>query len=143
MDSLIEEVGAYGRFQKFALFLLGTISMIASMVFYVTIFSTAEPDLYCFHSAQNKSTVLNSTVEETCKVWKNYSESMEMSMSSPYSCEFDKTYYEHTIINDWGLVCDKQHLAGLTQTIFLIGNISAFISGKLVYIFNICRILLL
>ncbi len=46
----------------------------------------------------------------------NYYKDLKISIN-PYQCEFDKKYYGLTIINEWGLVCDKQHLAGLTQTI--------------------------
>ena len=46
----------------------------------------------------------------------NYYKDLKSSIN-PYQCEFDKKYYGLTIINEWGLVCDKQHLAGLTQTI--------------------------
>lgn len=129
MESLIVEVGAFGRFQKFSLFLLGTIAMTVAMVFYVTIFNTAEPDLNCYY--KNKDAVNSSDTKlDTCFMWNNYSSSIELSEQTPFSCEFDNTYYENTIINDWELVCDKLHLAGLTQTIFLIGNISGFLSGK-------------
>lgn len=130
MDSLVEEVGPYGKFQKCILLITGAITAVASMVFYVTIFNTAEPHLSCY--LKSNSTIFSNaevTKELKCNMWNNYSLSIEQSTESPYECSFDLEHYETTIINDWGLVCEKQHLAGLTQTIFLIGNISAFLSG--------------
>jgi hypothetical protein len=131
MDSLIVEVGEFGRFQKFSLFLLGTIAMTVAMSFYVTIFNTAEPDLNCYYNNPQLSS--NDTKLATCQMWNNYTNSIKQSETSIFTCEFDKTYYTSTIINDWELVCDKLHFAGLTQTIFLIGNISGFLSGKAMF----------
>lgn len=128
MDSLFEEVGANGRFQKCNLIFLSIIQMIASMTFYVTIFNVAEPTLNCSQKVNNIEAQNSSKLRlETCDMWNNYSADKE---ASRYTCEFETIYYEKTIINEWGLICDKTHLAAITQTIFLIGNISAFLSGK-------------
>ena len=131
MDSLIEEVGPFGKFQKIVLLVTGALTAVVAMVFYVIIFNTAEPHLSCY--LKNNSTISSNTEVVTkdlkCNMWNNYSLSMQQSTQSPYECSFDRQHYESTIINDWGLVCDKQHLASITITIFLIGNISAFLSG--------------
>lgn len=101
--------------------------MIASMTFYVTIFNVAEPTLNCSQKVNNIEAQNSSKLRlETCDMWNNYSADKE---ASRYTCEFETIYYEKTIINEWGLICDKTHLAAITQTIFLIGNISAFLSG--------------
>lgn len=132
MDSLIEEAGANGRFQKISLIFMSAIQMIASMTFFVTIFNVAEPTLTCrplHHLNSTTNDKSPSTNETTCAMWTNHSSSQDLGQPSPYICEFDKIYYDKTIINEWGLLCDKQNLAAVTQTIFLIGNIAAFLSG--------------
>ncbi len=133
MDSLIEETGANGRFQKATLIFLSAIQAIASMTLYVTIFNVAEPTLNC-KSIQPDNTYNNNAtellVQPKCTMWNNYSQSKELQQESPFKCEFETIYYKKTIINEWGLLCDKQNLAAITQTIFLIGNIAAFLSGN-------------
>ena len=52
--------------------------------------------------------------------WKN---------QSVYTCKFDQEFYGTTIVNDWELLCEKSYLVALTQTLFLIGGVSGFISG--------------
>ena len=49
--------------------------------------------------------------------------------ASPYKCIWDKSYYGSTIVTDWYLVCDKEYMTGLTQTIFMIGALNGFFMG--------------
>ncbi len=143
MDSLVEETGANGRFQKATLMFLSAIQSLASMTFYVTIFNVAEPELNCVSVSQNyyknntDSTTLNKT---TCDMWNNFTLTKELQQVNQFNCEFKTDYYEKTIINEWNLVCEKKSYAAATQTIFLIGNIAAFLSGiysKIIQIKNI------
>ena len=133
MESLFEAVGAFKYFQKTRLVILGLVTTIPAIYFYVTIFNTSEPNLFCI--SVNSKLGLNEThnrdyVNKTqCEMWNDFTSSKILNVSSPYECEFDQQDYGRTIVNDLELVCDKYHLSGLTQTIFLVGSISAFVSG--------------
>ena len=61
----------------------------------------------------------------------NYTSSLNRNQKSNYTCRFDDKYYGHTIINEWELVCDKQYSAALSQSFYLCGFISSFVSGIL------------
>ena len=125
MDQLLEKAGAFGKLQKISLIIIGSLTIIPSLSLYVTLFNTAEPELKC------KS--LHTTNEHTklCDMWNNYTSSVAQNQTNFYTCKFDDKYYGQTIINDWELVCDKQYLAGLTQSFYLCGFISAFVGGIL------------
>ena len=125
MDELIKNAGEFGRFQKISVIILGTISILPAMSFYVTLFNTAESELKC-DSVQSAN-----EQHDLCDMWNNYSLSLTNNQTIHYSCQFDDKYYGQTIINDWQLVCDKQYLAGLTQSFYLCGFISSFVSGIL------------
>lgn len=123
MDTLFEEVGSFGTYQKLMLILIGGISSLVSMNFYGTIFVTSEPDLIC--SALSNSTDLPT---DSCKIW-SIINTEDHPLKNKYECYFDKSYYGSTIITEWGLFCDKKYLASLTQTIYMIGTISGMIGG--------------
>ncbi len=48
---------------------------------------------------------------------------------SPYECIWDKSYYGSTIVTDWYLICEKEYMTGLTQTIYMFGALTGFLSG--------------
>ena len=123
MNKIIEEVGPYGLFQKLCLLSIGSITLLVSMMFYVTIFNTSEPALIC---KNNNQQIINGSIN-TCLAWSNYS--ISKSESSNYSCEFSAEDYGTTIVNDWNLVCEKSYLVGLTQTFYLMGGVCGFMSG--------------
>ena len=133
MDALLESAGAFKRFQKTRLLVLGLTISLSAMCFYVTIFNTSEPKLFCFEANRLNLEVSfsNQTSERTCDMWNNFTSSKRLNQKTSYECEFEKKDYGRTIITDLELVCDKQHLSSLTQTIFLIGSISAFVGGIL------------
>jgi MFS family permease len=117
MDSIFEEIGPFGRFQKLIIILLGSIFALTSANMYFTVFTTADPKLIC-----------NSTTNETdvCKIWSNLTEN-----NNNNNCEFDKTYYDKTIVTEWNLVCDRKYLATLTQTIYMTGSLVSIFCGFL------------
>ncbi len=113
MDSLIESVGSFGRFQRAALFIIGLISAISSTLIYGTVFIVAEPDLICPGSNSEKT---------TCQIW-------SQNQSANSNCSFDTTYYGTTIVTEWGLICDDQYKAGFTVTLQILGSILGFFGG--------------
>lgn len=124
MNKIIEEVGPYGLFQKLSLLSIGSITLLVSMMFYVTIFNTSEPALICKNLNNNE--IINGSVN-TCLAWSNYS----LHKNRNYSCEFSTEQYGTSIVNDWKLVCEKSYLVGLTQTFYLMGGVCGFVSGHI------------
>lgn len=126
MDNLFESVGPFGRYQKCTLALLGFISSLTAMSIYSTIFTAATPSLECFY--KNTTNKINDTF--ICEVWSNITQNLKNNASNDvYECKFDKRYYGVTMANEYGFICDKQFLIGLTQTIFMIGTVSALFIG--------------
>ena len=114
MDQLLAKAGAFGRLQKISLIIIGSLTIIPSLSLYVTLFNTAEPELKC-KSIQTS----NDQPKLLCDMWNNYTSSLVQNQTNFYTCKFDDKYYGQTIINDWELVCDRQYLAGLTQSFYL------------------------
>ena len=133
MVSLIEEVGAFNKFQKLILPIIGLVSIIPSFGLYAPIFSVAEPDLECHQSIYQKEP--NITVDYSkylCNIWNNYTSLLSKNETSLYECKFDKTYYGTTLITDWNLICDKKEYGGYTQSLYLFGVLFSCINGPLV-----------
>ena len=128
MDNIMENVGEFGKYQKYVLVVVGLLSALSSATIYATIFTAAEPDFTCVHLNSSLNSSSSVSVEnDTCKIW-----SMIMANASQavdYNCSFDLTFYSKTIINEWSLVCDKYYLAGLTQTIQMLGSMFGFFGG--------------
>ena len=157
MDEIFETVGACGKFQYKAVVLIGLISALSSACMYATIFIAAEPELKCVGhslaqhnaaSALNRHNQTNRTqlwsgehldADAHCRIWSLLNKDAAAGsdyhdieqIRSEFTCHFDKTYYDKTIINDWGLICDKSYMASLTQTVHIFGSIFGFFGGIL------------
>ena len=115
MDLLLEEIGAFGRFQKVTIALLSLVFSLTSTTMFFTVFTTANPDIIC-------NSTLNET-QETCKLFSNSTDGL------PSECRFDNRYYEKTVVTEWNLVCEKKYLATLTQTIYMTGALFSLFFG--------------
>ena len=113
METVIENLNGFGRYQKFMLIFLGIPSAFSAIAIYSTIFTAAQPDFIC---KSDNETIL----EDVCNIDLNESE---------YKCNFDDKYYGKTIVTDWNLICDRKVLIGLTQTFYMLGSFSALFSG--------------
>ena len=127
MENLFDEkIGGFGLYQKTILLIsIGGISILSSFNVYSTIFIIAKPKLIC------KSTLDGSSTINDCKLWSSLNNKPNSSLPLEYICEFDKTYYGSTLINDWKLVCEKEFQASLIQTMFLVGTLTALFGGSL------------
>ncbi len=105
------------------------------MTIFSTIFIAAKPKFLCDDTTDpspNKTYIVNS-----CDIWSNITKIDDNGVyrfnstqySAQYSCRFDRTYYGETIITDWGLICERSVLAGLTQSIYIAGSFCAIFSG--------------
>lgn len=126
MEKSLNSVGPFGKYQKFVLFLTAFASSLTAAIIYSTVFTSADPGLIC--SFKNGSVEINK-FPEPCKIWSKIKQSEKSNISTLYECHFDRKYYDLTIVNEWELICDKKYLAGLTQTINLIGKVSGLFIG--------------
>ena len=110
MDSIFESTGSFRTYQIAMIALIGGISSLSSMCIYATVFTAAVPDFICHDNSTNK-----------CDLWKNETTRKE--------CKFQETYYSKTIITEWDLVCDREILASITQTLHMIGAVCCFFTG--------------
>jgi OCT family organic cation transporter-like MFS transporter 4/5 len=121
MDKILETIDPFGKYQKLSVLLIGCLSSFSAATIYSTIFTTAEPKFICY---KNNLLVENAS---NCEIWSNISKST----NNTYNCEYDKTYYGKTIINEWNLICDRKYLSSLTQTFYMIGSFLAIFTGYL------------
>lgn len=143
MDSIIEEVGAFDKFQKLLLPIIGLVSIIPSFGLYTPIFIVAEPDLKCHESIYQQNANATAYSNKTCDMWNSYTDSLSKNETSSYQCEFDKTYFGTTIVTDWELVCDKKDYGGYTQSFYLFGVLFSCFNGPLVDSFGRKKIALI
>lgn len=127
MDSLLDKIGGFGKFQKQVLVVVSLYSSMAALVTYSPVFNNAIPNLQCYHK-DNSSILLDET--ESCRAWENINKNQQ---NSSYSCQYDRTYYGESIITEWNLICDakKVYFSQLTKTLFMVGALASFFSGIL------------
>jgi hypothetical protein len=130
MEDILRLVGEFGRFQYKITFIIGLISALTSACIYATVFIVAEPKLVCTKYDQlNASSNVDMTMEETCRIFKQLKKVSNESFAKNYTCYFDTQYYDKTIITEYSLVCERQYLAGLTQTGHILGATFGFFGG--------------
>jgi hypothetical protein len=135
MDQVYGEIGAFGRYQKRMVLVIGLISAQVAATFFSTVFTSASPALTCpvFNSSSTpaaaaSAAALNSTSSGdtfVCQAWslqQLQNNNNEHNTSIAGRCEFDTRYFERTIITEWGLVCDKIYLTGIADTVYMIGT---------------------
>lgn len=136
MDALLKTVGDLGAYQKLMIMLIGNLSALSAMCIYASVFTAAESQFKCKYKISDPT---NSSIdmwqelndEETCKVWKDLTDSHSMRIRnlSSYHCAFDETYYGKTIITEWNLICDRYVLTSISQTVHMIGSLCSLFSG--------------
>lgn len=116
MESVMEHVSPFGKYQKCVLFLIGLSSILCAMTIYSTIFTTASPELVCYRRINE---TLSTVAEDACEVLENDS----------YECYFDRKYYGNTLITEFKLICNKKFYGSLTQTFYMLGTLSSLFIG--------------
>ena len=119
MNTIIENLNPFGRYQKLMLLVIGIPSALSAITIYSTIFTAAEPGYFCKNNEDIISLKNNS--KELCNIWSNKSKNND--------CYFKDKYYGDTIISDWDLICDRKFLASLTQTFYFCGQFSGLFAG--------------
>ena len=116
-DAIFESTGSLGTYQIAMMALMGCISSLSSMCIYATVFTAAGSDLICnYNATQNQD-----ADKFKCELWSN--------LTTRNECRFDNEYYGETIITEWNLICDREYLVSLTQTLHMIGAICSFFTG--------------
>jgi len=142
MDDLLESVGAFGKFQFKTVIIVGLMSALTSGCIYATIFIAAEPTFICTRILETIP-LLNETFqynhknnsedEDVCQTWSqikdHYHNTQTNQSNLNHTCYFDTQYYDKTIITEYSLVCERQYLAGLTQTSHILGATFGFFGG--------------
>ena len=129
MDELIEKCGSFGLYQKILLFIIASITGLNGFSQALSVFNNAVPNLLC-HDRSNVTDGIQ-YLTNSCEVFQNISVSQKEHKETPYECQYDTTYYRNTIVSEWNLVCDKLHLATLTQSVYMFGTIFSLINGYL------------
>jgi MFS family permease len=130
MDELLESVGAFGKFQYKTVLIVGLMSALTSGCIYATIFIAGEPTFICTRQ-ETRQINLNETYQDeddACQIWSQIKDHQNKSHTN-YTCSFDTQYYDKTIITEYNLVCERQYLAGLTQTSHILGSTFGFCGG--------------
>jgi MFS family permease len=123
MERVFERAGEFGRFQMGVLCLVGLVSALSSATIFATIFAVAEPNLVCLSS--NRSTI---TETDTCTLWSQLRKNAT-DTNLTHTCQFETKHYTSTIVSEWELVCERNYMAGLTQTVQILGSIFGFFGG--------------
>lgn len=122
MELILTNLNGFGKYQKIILFLVGLISFLSAFLLFAPVFTAGQPKLICKHHADQ--TVL----PNSCEAWKALKDNPELSNSS-YTCEFQDQYYGRTIVDEWGLYCDRLYLSSAVTTAFIIGTMFSFVGG--------------
>lgn len=122
MENILVEIGAFGRYQKCAVVIIGMISLLVAMAIYSSVFILAVPDMICDEINSNNTFT---KMSETCEIWENKINSL----NSTYECKFDTKYYGKTLTTEWNFLCSKKIYASMTTTVFMVGSFSAFFMG--------------
>jgi MFS family permease len=125
MDSIIENLNPFGRYQKIILIFIGIPSAFSAITIYSTIFTAAKPKYFCELFNEIGDFEFIEDPNEVCDIWSN----LTKTKADYYTCKFDDQYYSKTIITDWNLICNRKFLAGLTQTFYMLGSFTAIFGG--------------
>ena len=132
MDDLIEKVGSFGRYQKGLLLIIGAVTGLNGITQFVSVFNNAVPKLLCQYKKLNNSFDDDGPyLPNSCEIFKNISLSKENNQEPLYECRYDTTYYGRSVVTEYDLICDRLYLSSLTQTIFMVGSMTSFVSGYL------------
>lgn len=134
MDTIVEPTGSFGRFQKINLGIVGCITMLSAMYYNLIIINYFEPDIKC----HVKNTHVNSSIFDNdrqftkCEMWNDYTQSLSSDTQSPFICKLDNSTYGSNIIIEWDLVCKNNYIATITQSLYLVGSLCAFLTEFIV-----------
>ena len=126
MDSIIEPIGPFGLYQKISLLIVGCITCLSAMYYSLILLSYFEPPIRCTYTLYDGNNITQQNLIATCDTWNNFTQTKDK--SETVVCEVDTNFYGTTVISEWNLICKRQWLASLGQSVFLIGSLCAFFS---------------
>ncbi|KAG0717957.1 Solute carrier family 22 member 12 [Chionoecetes opilio] len=75
----------------------------------------------CEMYVRNYSVLEGVTWEERLKYLPDEGDGSDLPTQPCDAWEYDKTSFESTLISEWDLVCGREHLRSLSQSIFMVG----------------------
>lgn len=143
IDQLLNDAGSFGLYQKGQFFLVGLLAVLPAMTAFSYVFIAATPDHRCLLNFTNfNDTFRNQSIEHQqfieryipsdrkyrqCFLQKYTPQGKRLVRCTKWV--FDPTFYNTTISTEWGLLCDKLHLKGITQNAYIMGTSGSLITG--------------
>lgn len=96
MDELIERCGSFGNYQKMLLGIIGYITAVNGLLQFLSVFNNAVPQFKCHLKSSDLllSDKQDLNALDSCSVFANISSSKEISILSPYECQYDTSKLE-------------------------------------------------
>lgn len=101
-DPFTKAIGAIGKWQIWVCFVVFLVKFPVAWHQMSIIFLAPPMNFTCSEAAETK--VFDSVCQANCTHY-----------------EYDRSTFQNTIVSDWDLICDRQWLQNLTQTIFMLG----------------------
>ncbi|XP_077990498.1 organic cation transporter protein-like [Glandiceps talaboti] len=165
IEEVLTYLGSFGRYQRFIFFLICFVMLPCAMVKQVNLFLGASPDHYC-SLTDNQTYELDSSLKQ-CTIPHGYDNDTRewiwdqcrrydldinitnLTSVSPdcftnedetVTCQnwvYDRSKYDHTIVSEFNLVCDREWLLELSKIMIPIGNIfGAIVLGQVADIYG-------
>ncbi|XP_054712984.1 organic cation transporter protein-like [Uloborus diversus] len=139
-------IGSFGKWQKIVFAIFFCVNTVGIFQNFAMTFLAPNMDFWCIEPAVNYSWTLNSTNlpgfnrEDQCYVSVSNNSSTtrmnsdELNLNHTIKCtkwEYDTSYYSHTVVSEWDLVCDREWLVSLSKSIYMFGFLlSVFVFGQ-------------
>jgi len=157
-DQILSKLGNIGAWQWKVIFITGIFCCPSVCHVMIMTFMNAEVDKWCARPnhlmtmSVNEWRNISGQGSKGCEVydidWQNYAAGSDNNkgFSSLRSCdswEFDQTEFLSTITSDYGLVCGRDYLTSLAQTLYFVGMVcGVFTFGVLSDMFGRRRVLI-
>lgn len=112
MEEIIEKISGFGKFQRLATVLIGSINLLVAMALYSTVFTDAYPKKLPTQSCTSNSSLAN----VYCQNFSN--------QTSCYTSHFGETS-----ATEWNLMCATKSYSYLLQSFFMVGTIFSLFVG--------------
>lgn len=120
-DRILQELGEFGRYQKFVFCLLCIFSFLDVFTCFALVFIAFTPEHSCKfpQKFQNEKNFTNFSIGE-CEILKldENSQNSQNSLECSEGWEYSQNYFQSTIVTEWNLVCERSILPKLMLSVF-------------------------